>query len=390
MSTIQCDVLVVGGGIAGSTCATVLDKLGVHDVHLIEKSKKIGQSHSQKIDFAEDKGLKKLLTKYNLPILKETNISRWFSPNQNMFELRSNIHDIWFKRGDSNSYENSVLKKSNVNIVIDTKVISINNNCVTVVNQSTQEKMTYEPRTIVIATGSHPPFFSNDKKENIIQTMHTKGFIFDKIDIDPDVPHIFFDNTLFPGSYLYMVQHSEENTGYFAYGTTAENNFGLEDFKKKNVIGKAISKSKIKKHIHGDLYVAKPCSLSQDNMLFIGDAANLMDPFLSYGVTNAIKSGVFAAEAIASGKDIHEEYKLSVNQEIVTEFKRQFKMRQFLNKLENEDIDCIVKLFNNLNEEGNIEKLFDNLPKLTSRVTPLLLKDLRLIKILFKGIGCVI
>ena len=59
--SIKCDALVIGAGIAGSTCAAVLDKLGIEDVYVIERSKGIGLSHSQKIDFAEDKGFKKFL-----------------------------------------------------------------------------------------------------------------------------------------------------------------------------------------------------------------------------------------------------------------------------------------------------------------------------------------
>ena len=93
------DVLVLGGGISGSVCAYVLEKFGVEDIHLIERSKKIGEAHSPKIDFAEDKGLKELMEKYDLPIFNETNTSRWYSPSGEMFELKSKMSDIWFKRG---------------------------------------------------------------------------------------------------------------------------------------------------------------------------------------------------------------------------------------------------------------------------------------------------
>lgn len=388
--SIKCDVLIVGAGIAGSTCAVVLGKLGIDDVHVIERSKGIGLSHSQKIDFAEDKGLKKSLKKYNLPIIKETNVSRWFAPNQDMFELKSKINDIWFKRGDESSYENTVLKKSSANVIVNTDVVNISNGNVTAVDQRTREKIKYRPKMIVIATGNHLPYFNRDKEDKIIQNIYAKGFVFDSLDIGPDIPHIFFDNDFSQGSYLFMVQDSEESVGYLTYGSTINTSIKVENLKRNRVIEKAISKSKIKKQICGTLYIGKQCSLAYGNMLFIGDAANLMDPFLSYGVTNSVKSGIFAAEAIANGKSAKNQYKMLVNKEIFPELKKQFKMRKFFNKLENEDINCIIGLLNDLNAEGDIEELFDNTVKLTIKLTPRLIKELKLLKIFFKGIECII
>ena len=386
--SIKCDVLIVGAGIAGSTCASVLNKLGINDFILLERSKEIGLSHSQKIDFAEDKGLKKLLNKYNLPVLKETNVSRWFAPNYEMFEFKSKINDIWFKRGDKNSYENIVLK--NLDVMTNTDVVNIEKGIVTAVNKTKNKKSTYEPKSIIIASGNSLPYFNKDKKNMIIQPLYANGFVFDYLNIDPDIPHIFFDNNVSNGSYLFMVQDSTEKFGYLAYAGTYNKLVSIKDLEKNKIIKNAISKANIIKPIHGTVYAGKQCSLTYDNMLFVGDAANLMDPFLSYGITNSIKSGIFAAEAIANNDNMIKQYQSAINMDISNELKKQLKMRNFFNKLDNEDMNSIIKLLNTLNKDGDIEKLLDNPLKLIIRLTPYIIKQIRILETLFKGLRCMI
>jgi flavin-dependent dehydrogenase len=297
-------------------------------------------------------------------ILKETNISRWFAPNQDMFEFKSDINDIWFKRGGTNSFENKILKKSNVNIILNTDVIDISSRNVKVRNIVTKEKKIYEPRIIVISSGNHQPYFSKDKDDNIIQSIYAHGFVVDCLDIEPDIPHIFFDCKLFHNSYLYMVQNSDENTGYIAYGRLLKDSLTVDELKKNKIINKALSKSKFKQNISGRLYTGNQSTLTEKNKLFIGDAANLMDPFLNYGVTNSIKSGIFAAESIAHGTNIMESYKTMVKKEISSELQKQMQMRRLFNKLNDKDINSIIRLLNGLNDNGKIEELFYNLPKL--------------------------
>lgn len=386
----KCEVLIIGGGIAGSTCATVLDKSGIDNIYVIERAKNIGLSHSKKIDFAEDKGLKKLLNKYNLPIFKETNISRWFAPNQEMFEFKSKINDIWFKRGDKNSFETTVLKTTNVNTITNTEVAQITNGIVKTVNQKTKEKVSYKPRHIVIATGNSPPYFNRDKQESIIQMFTTRGFVVDQIDIEPDIPYVFFDKSYFESSYMYMVQHSEEDVGYIAYGALKDTDLVFDDLKQNKQFGAVISRSTAIDQIHGTIYVGKPCSLTYDNLLFVGDAANLIDPLFSYGIANAVKSGIFAAEAIVNEKNIAENYMMTVKNEIFRELHQHLKLRKLLNSLNNKDINYLIKLLNDIDENEDINELFDNMGKLSIKLVPRLVKDFRLLSIIFKGVRCLI
>jgi len=386
--TIDCDVLVVGGGISGSVCASVLDKLGVKDVHLLEKSEEIGASHSPKIDFAEDKGLKKLLKKYNLPVLKETNISRWFAPNGEMFELESRINDIWFKRGGQDSFESKVLESSDVAISANTEAVNLSRGRVKAMDQKSNKKVEYNPQIVVDATGNFSPHFNKDKERKTSENIYTRGLILDNIDIEYDIPYIFFDKNLFYGSYLYMVQASQEGCGYLAYGTKSDRQVSLNELEKKIPID-VFSEAEVRGEIRGSIYAAETCSLSRENILFVGDAANLMDPFLSYGVTNAVKSGIFAAKAISQEKGVKEirrMYEDSVRNKIHPELEKQFKLRAVFKRLDNKDIDCIIETLKSLNKEKNIENLFDEQVRLFINFLPQLIRRPRLFKIFSKSI----
>jgi len=386
----KCNVLILGGGIAGSTCAAVLDQMGVKDVFLVEKSKRIGFSHSQKVDFAEDKGLKKLLKKYSLPVGRETNVSRWYAPNYEMFELKSKINDIWFKRGNDDSYETRVLKKSNVNIFTNTEALGVNKNRVVCVNRDEKKKIFFKPRFVVNATGNFSPFLNEDKKRNILKMIYAKGLVFDKLNLDPGVPHVLFDDQISNGSYLFMVQSIDENTGYLAYGSVRDAPLVLETLKKNKIVKSAVSNSKTLRKIEGSVYVGKPCSLVSNNVLSVGDAANLMDPFLNYGVTNAVKSGVFAAVCIAERGNVFDHYKKLISTELLPELKKQLKMRRLFDQLNQEELNFLIELFKDLNENENIEELFSRPSRLITKLIPYFVTRYEFIKILFKGMRCLI
>ena len=390
METIDCDVRVVGGGISGSVCASVLDKLGVEDVRLLEKSKEIGESHSPKIDFAEDKGLKELMKKYDFPVLKETNVSRWFSPNGEMFELESKISDIWFKRGGSDSFESNVLEGSDVVVDNNTRAVSLSRGKVKAVNQKNDEKIEYNPEIIVDATGNFRPHFSSNKEEEISREIYGRGYVLDKINVKNDIPHVFFDKDFFPGSYLYLVHDSDRDVGYLTYGTSENKRLDIEDLKGKKYLREALSESEVKKEINGSVYIGNPSTLTEDNILFAGDSANLMDPLLNYGSGNALKSGIFAAEAIDEAGEldtVKDRYRRLVKNHIYPELGANMKFRKIFDSFNNRDINCIVEISKRIDEHNDIEELAKNPLEFAYRLMGQIPSNPRLINIIFKSMG---
>ena len=94
-----------------------------------------------------------------------------------------------------------------------------------------------------------------------------------------------------------MVQHPEEKIGYIAYGTAINNNLAFKDLQKNKQFGQFLHNSKVVDKIQGSIYVGKPSQLVDNNILYVGDAANLMDPLFSYGITPSVKSAIFAAKS---------------------------------------------------------------------------------------------
>lgn len=382
--SIKCDVLVIGAGIAGSTCASILDSLGC-TVSLIEQHDKLSHSHSQKIDFAEDKNLSTHITKYNLPLTKKTNISRWYSPDNELFEFKSSINDIWCKRGDSTSYENTLLKSSNVSLVLNTKLQKIHKGTIITIHSS-KGKVEYKAKYVVIATGNFSPYFSPDKQQKMKQLYYGHGFVVDKLNIEQDIPHIVFDKNMFDNSYLFMVHNSDENISYLAYGSISQKPLSINELKTNSIIGEALNQSTMIKPILGFIYLAYPSTLCYDNILFVGDAANLMDPLFSYGVTNAIKSAVFAAEAIHKGGNVCDNYKKACKGEILPELYRKFKFRILFDSLSNQEINVIIQLLNSLSTKYDVDSLFDNTLKSAFVLTPHLITNSTIRKLMIRSI----
>ncbi len=381
----KCKVLIIGGGIAGSTAFTVLNKLNIGPVTLCETSKNIGSSHSRKIDFAEDKGLKEELEKYDLPCYKETNVSRYFSPNGELFEFHSIIRDIWFKRGSNDSYERNLLKNNDESILLNSTVREIKNGIVRVDCKTSGEKLTFQPEYIIVASGNSTAPFNMDKEKKIIDLYHTKGFAVDTIDIEPDIPHIFFDKKIFRSSYMYMVNHKKENIGYLAYGTNLKNGYPINFLQENKQFGKLLENSHVIDTIHGSIYFGKHSQLVNGNMLFVGDAANLMDPLFSYGVTPSVRSAVFAAESISKGKDVMNQYKKRVKKEILPEIYQHFMLRKVFDSLSNKDIDVLIHILKQINENVTDEDVFDNVGKLLLNIAVYTPQNKRLFSILYKG-----
>lgn len=384
---LDCDVLVVGGGIAGSTCASILDSSG-YDVNLIEQCDKLSHSHSQKIDFAEDKSLSTVISKYSLPLHKKTNLSRWYSPENQLFEFKSSIHDIWCKRGDENAYEITILKKSNVTLELNTKLRKIQNGIAKTI-QFPNKKKEYKAKHVIMATGNFLPSYSPDKIKKLDQLYYGHGFVIDRLNIKPDIPHVIFNKNIFDNSYLFMVHNSDENLSYLAYGSTSKKPLNINILKTNPVTRDALKQTKILKPIKGSIYLARPSTLVQDNILFVGDAANLMDPLFSYGITNAIHSAVYASESICKGGNVGEHYKKACK-EMISEISMKYKLRILFDSFTNEEINSIISFLNTLSSNHDIDHLLDKKFKSILLISPYLITNSTMRKIMLKAIRCML
>lgn len=79
-----------------------------------------------------------------------------------------------------------------------------------------------------------------------------------------------------------------------------------------------------------------------DNMFLIGNAGGVLDPFLGFGLLNAVESAVYAAESIKHGGDYEKKVK-----RITDRVDKLIGFRKMMDSIKNEDYDRIVKVIEN-------------------------------------------
>ena len=125
---MDCELLIIGGGVAGQVAALSANQHGIEDVKIIEKSDKIGGNISQKIDLCTtDNYIDSIIKDLDLSINHISNNSKWFSPSGLNFDFTSRVSDLWFKRGPlKDSFDVTTAKKlknRGIEILLDRKSV---------------------------------------------------------------------------------------------------------------------------------------------------------------------------------------------------------------------------------------------------------------------------
>ena len=168
---MECDVLVVGGGPAGSSAALYSSKQGLNTV-LIERNNRIGAHTNTRIDSSPDFGLIEIVNEIGLKTENLVYNSKWHSPSGSSFTLHSKTGEYYFKRGSApDSFECSTAYNSmkyGCELILDAKLKSVNINKndrgkmhinEVIVSQGSDEIM-IKPKIIIDATGVNSPFHS--------------------------------------------------------------------------------------------------------------------------------------------------------------------------------------------------------------------------------------
>ena len=56
----------------------------------------------------------------------------------------------------------------------------------------------------------------------------------------------------------------------------------------------------------------------------------------------------------------------------------------------NKDLNFLIHLFKDINDNGNANDVFDNMGKLSLKLASYIIRDRRLLSILFKGLRCIV
>jgi len=297
---MQCEVLVVGGGPAGSTAARLLAEKGIETV-LIEKDLRFNKPCGGGIPSAglkEFNILNKLQNQIPFNIVTKVKI---FPPFSEPIEVSLQGGEILiFNRQSFDSFMRNLAEKSGVKI-IEGELINIDNGKLTV-RKKTGEVLEIYSKYIIAADGvnsrvcsikgwSKPEYYwtvSLHIPENFIDTKDTCEFWFGNSHAS------FFYSWVFPG------------VNHFSVGT------GAEDIKKlkiliNNFVGKRFAgKLNINSFKLRAYKIPKWSrrSFFKENIIFCGDALGTVMPISFEGIYYSMKSAQFASEAIVQ-KDLN-------------------------------------------------------------------------------------
>lgn len=297
---MQCEVLVIGGGPAGSTAARLLAEKGIETV-LIEKDLTFNKPCGGGIPSAGLKDLNilnKVQNQISFNIVTKVKI---FPPFSEPIEVSLQGGEILiFNRQSFDSFMRKLAEKSGVKI-IEAELINIDKNKSTV-RKKTGEVLEIYSKYIIAADGVNsrvcsikgllkPEYYwtvSLHIPENFINTRDTCEFWFGNSHAS------FFYSWVFPG------------VNYFSVGT------GAEDIKKL----KTLINNFVEKRFAGKLNINsfklraykipkwRRRSFFKENIIFCGDALGTVMPISFEGIYYSMKSAQFASESIVQ-KDLN-------------------------------------------------------------------------------------
>lgn len=325
------DVIIVGGGPAGSTAAYQLNKLG-YEVLLLDKKefprrKLCGGLMTQKtLNLLMD------IFDFKLTDLKDEEIIDYTSDSYRIYykdklitanNLKKKFNFV--KRIEFDNYLINLAEQSGVKVIAGVKVTDINFATNTVKTDVGKE---YNSRYIIGADGAN----SIIRNKIINEINISKNDYFKKnqaMTLETEVPREMLDqNIVEPNLYFGII-----NWGYgWLFPKSDTITIGLGGLKNKNedfrdIFDNFLKILNLQNHPHNikgwpipfGNFMKAPI---YKNTFLVGDAANLVDPLTGEGIYYAHKSAQIAAEVIDNKEkeniDHITEYKKKINNEIIT------------------------------------------------------------------------
>jgi len=376
---LKCDILIIGAGAAGSVAALTAIKYGLKTI-IIEKEKNVGHSIDTKLDLTESIGIEHIIKELDLPTHENSNTSKWFSPNY-ILDYKSDIYDLYIKRGnDDDSFEKKnisrVLNKGG-ELLTNTQIREFkhgkNNYVRKVILKNNKDIIEIKPNFIIGADGVNSKVIklSNlSKYEHIFGEFRAVGVYGKDFNLPIGVTHVFFDRNTAPGGYIFTAK-TKNNECVFGVGfdpslTNRTPEELLKKAKSHHLISKIFKDAKIENQFGGFGKYGVLTRHSIGNVMLVGDAGKFGDPFLCYGVRQSILSGYNAINICKSSYESNIEFDLcnkyeSCMKNLQNEIKIGLFLRKAYKKLDNKDIDVIVKILSNAQKDGlNLDNLFKN------------------------------
>jgi len=291
--TIECDVLVVGGGPAGSSSARAAARKGLK-TFLIEEHETIGKP----VQCAE--GIGEYLFPY-LPfkIPKEQLIWKingmYFWANNIAIIKKGGIWQGYsIDREKWDKWLSSLAKKEGAKILTDTKFERLNyiDSKIKVIASKKNKKIIFEPKYIIGADGVDSTVVDQMASKNESSVAHLKSYEMHNVKLKyPRYEQLFFGNFA-PGAYAYIFPKSKTQAN-IGVGTLFNKNELDELFKKFTnlpIIKKQISSAEVVNEKSGAAPIKNLTNnIYYKNIFLVGDAANHnIKPFVEGNIPGVI------------------------------------------------------------------------------------------------------
>lgn len=366
MKTYKCDVLVVGGGPAGSNAARYAAKGA--DVLLIEKKKEIGGP----VQCAEgvSQGLFEKLEMKQSNRYISTNIEfvKLISPNGTVIRLDGEKVKYW-KSGmilDREVFDKAIAKeaaRNGADFLMKTRFVSAKrtSNGVTVKAKQMNEDIQIDAKILIGADGPPSIVAKSLGMDTTVPLRYLESgiqYLMMPMEIEPCI-ELYFGDCYAPGGYSWIFPKGDDqaNVGLGVLPVKAKET--AQYYLDKFIQRPRFKKAKIVEVNAGAIPVNGPLKEPyMDNLLLAGDAGRFVNPLTGGGIHTAIitgkHAGELAAEAIAKedySKDFLKKYNDMWKPDIYDELDKCLKAQEAFMKLTEKDLDSIAETLKDLKLE---------------------------------------
>lgn len=312
------DVLVIGAGPAGGTCATLLARRG-HSVTCIDASDAPGAAHTPKIDITESKGVEDLLSVLGIRPLSKTSCSVWRAGTASL-RYDSAVSDLFFLRGtDSESLDTQLagcMVQSGVDLKFGEKVTGIriksDGACSATIDINGNSR-TLEPDAVVLACGEASELIG---KLGITEYRYGHivghGGLYRDLSLEQESVWVCFNPQKAPGGYLFAGRANQQLGIAMLVRDELMTNMDLPPI--ESVWQQAIVEwEPLRCIVQGATLLgeSKGCGLVAEldrhavgNVFLCGDAARCLSPWFAYGVRPSLLCGAELADVLETGLPI--------------------------------------------------------------------------------------
>jgi digeranylgeranylglycerophospholipid reductase len=385
------DVIVVGAGPGGAFAAKEAALQGAK-VLLVDRRKEIGAP--VRCGEGLGAGIEKEL---NFKVPKEAidayiNAAELYGPNGKKLELRtkdSKGYVIDRKKFDKFLVEEAA--RAGAEVLVKTRIDDLKkegSKFVGVIGNSMGEKFEANAKVIIAADGGES-LIARKAGINSLATLYESdfGIEYEMVGLDvKDAIEIYFSNVFAPRGYAWIFPKGKDsaNVGVGVDGLHGNAIIFLKKFieaykeRFKNAKIVAIKGGIIPVTMYID-------ELVKQNLMVIGEAAHQVDPIHGGGMALAMEAGSIAGKVagtyVTQNKDLSylQNYKKEWDKKERKTFEKRLKLRQVLEKMNDEDLNAI---FNALNDE-DLQKVIDGRYDIVVRkLTRILISRPSLVKVI--------